>query len=177
MQGLRSMRREKLPVGKIVVDEIRDAGGGVLVDSGVVLDGTMITLLPNVVYFSERDNKQSAEDVVDEVFRRLGRGAPVANQRRHQRRSWSATITVTIEQTCNESVSRRAEQVKTHDISRNGFSFIYRQYIPVGAKVNAEFVMLPDQPVLKATVRSCTHIGGRDHRIGVEFDKIHRTPN
>ena len=171
------MRRENLPVGKIVDDEIRDARGGVLVDSGVVLDGAAVALLPNIVYFAQRDNKQSAEDVVDEVFRRLGRAAPVANQRRHERRSWSVTITVTIEQACNKSVSPRAELIRTHDISRSGFSFIYRQYVPVGAKVGAEFAILPGRPVLKATVRSCTHIGCRDHRIGVEFDKIHRTQN
>ena len=177
MQGLRSMRRENLPVGKIVVDEIRDAGGGVLVDSGVVLDGAMITLLPNIVYFSERDNQQSADDVVDEVFRRLGRGASVSNQRRHERRSWSTTIAVTIVQECGESVSRHVKQVKTYDISRSGFSFIYRQYVPVGAKVSAEFAMLPNQPTLSATVRSCSLISGRDHRVGVEFDNIRRAQN
>jgi hypothetical protein len=59
----------------------------------------------------------------------------------------------------------------SNDISRSGFSFTYCQYVPEGAIVEVVFNDLPRCPQLCGVVRNCVHLGGRNHRIGVEFTK------
>ena len=96
------------------------------------------------------------------------------DKRRHRRNDWTARLRLTIEQNLGCGVSRTQAEVQTKDLSRSGFSFIYRQYIPEGSLVTASIESIPDAPTLRGRVRRCLHVGGMDHLIGVEFIGVSR---
>ena len=55
------------------------------------------------------------------------------------------------------------------DISRRGFAFYYRQYVPLDTRVRAQFDSLPNCPRVAGVVRNCRLTRGTQHRIGVQF--------
>lgn len=94
------------------------------------------------------------------------------DKRRHTRRAWTARLHLTIEQAPGCALGRMEAIVTTKDLSRSGFSFVYRQYIPEGSIITMRVDCVPDAPTLCGEVRRCAHMGGMDHLIGVEFTKV-----
>jgi hypothetical protein len=63
----------------------------------------------------------------------------------------------------------RTIRVATNNVSSGGYAFIFDAYVEPGASVRAQFESLPGKPCVTGEVRSCVHLCGTQHRIGVEF--------
>ena len=53
--------------------------------------------------------------------------------------------------------------------STGGFAFIFDAAVSSGSTIRAQFDSLPGKPQIAGIVRSCVHICGTQHRIGVEY--------
>lgn len=103
------------------------------------------------------------------VLRRRGQGRRTGPVRRRARYRCRVRVEVTLIEQTSVGSSSRAATVTTGDVSVDGFSFLWDGFVHPGTAVQARFGSLPDHPVLTAVVRSCTHVEGRRHRVGVEF--------
>lgn len=63
----------------------------------------------------------------------------------------------------------RVIRAASSNISTGGFAFIFDAAISPGSTVRAQFDSLPGKPQIAGLVRSCLHICGTQHRIGVEY--------
>jgi len=108
----------------------------------------------------------SPDEVFSELFKRFDRGQGVPNGRRFERYPWIIDLTMWLEE---PSGATRTLDVTTHDLSRGGFSFVYRQFLHAGTKIRARFNILPNRPTVAGLVRNCNWVGGHHHRVGVEF--------
>ena len=170
MQTLRKLKPNELETGIPLPGNVYDAEGNVLLSAGRNLTRADKDSLPPRVYTDEEwPRRRSAESGIQETFMRPGAVEPVACERRQPRKKWTAPLTVTIEQANGNKLMRREVTVTTRDISRNGFSFIHRQFVQPGATVKAKFDMLPHQPLLIGVVRNCALLKGMEHHVGVEF--------
>jgi hypothetical protein len=118
-------------------------------------------ILPEVSATGE-DVAEAAETVITET-------AAAEERRAHARRPWVTPLTIWIEDSRVGGVSLRPIDVTTQDISRGGFSFVYRQYLNPGTTIRTRFEALPDAPVARAVVRNCIHLSGNLHRTGAQF--------
>ena len=149
---------------------VYDAEGNVLLCAGRNLTRADQDSLPPRVYTDEEwPRKRSVESIAQEKSARPGASEAKAYKRKQPRMRWTAPLTVTIEQVNGSKLMRREVIVTTRDISRHGFSFVYRQFVQPGATVKAKFGMLPNQPLLTGVVRNCELLKGMEHCIGVEF--------
>lgn len=112
----------------------------------------------------------SPEEVFDQLHHRFGSsGSGVSNERKHGRHKWVTPLTVLIEKEPHHKSQKRDVEVTTHDISRGGFSFMFKQYLHPGTRIRTRFNSLPGCPIVRGIVRNCIHLGSTFHRIGVEF--------
>lgn len=114
----------------------------------------------------------SAEQIFEELYKRFGRGGPVPNQRQSERLPWVTDLTIRVE---DPGRTARVLSVATHDVSRGGFSFVYRQFLHCGTKIRTCFNGLPNRPTIKGVVQYSVDIGHGRHRTGVVFEKA-RSP-
>ena len=63
----------------------------------------------------------------------------------------------------------RVIRAASSNLSIGGFAFIFDAAISNGSTVRAQFDSLPGKPQIGGLVRSCVHICGTQHRIGVEY--------
>ncbi len=115
---------------------------------------------------ADREGVRREQEVLGPLLDALG------GKRRHERRDWTVRLQLTIEQQRGCKLGRIEARVTTKDLSRSGFSFIYRQYIPEGSFITMRVNSVPDGPTLYGEVRRCAHMAGMDHLIGVEFTKL-----
>jgi hypothetical protein len=108
----------------------------------------------------------SVDEVLAQLYERHGRKGGLPNERSSERFAWVTSLVLVI---IDPQGKPRTLEVVTHDISSGGFSFVYRQFLHAGSKVVAEFTVLPNRPRLEGVVRNCSHVGGINHRIGVQF--------
>lgn len=113
-----------------------------------------------------RPDDPSADHVDAGASRREEDLQDTSDQRRAERHPWVAELTITIDDTGTDP---RNLHVTSRDISRGGFSFMYRQFIAPGTAVGVRINKLPERGILRGIVRSCVHLGGILHRIGVQF--------
>jgi hypothetical protein len=170
MLTLRRLRQQELSVGISLPGPIYDAKGTLLAPAGQELTDTLLGTLPSQLYTDESwVSHRTASQVVDDVFQRLGRERPVSCERRLERRPWVVPLFIDVEHTSNIGVVRQQARVTTQDLSAGGFSFLHKQFIPVGVRILAHFNVLPDKPVVPGEVRSCILVTGMQHRVGVQF--------
>jgi hypothetical protein len=67
------------------------------------------------------------------------------------------------------SAATRIIRAATSNISTGGFAFIFDAAVSLGSTIRAQFDSLPGKPQIAGIVRSCVHICGTQHRIGVEY--------
>ncbi len=179
-----------LKPGVILAGNLYDRSGRVLVRRGERLDGELLRRLAarqaQAVYIGpdwETPATVSAATASDgraDVERPLSRPGEVVEElrrhargerrtRRHARHAWRVRLKVVICNQPDSGPSPRAVTVMTCDISLSGFSFLFNQYVHPGTRVYPCFETLPSRPVMKAVVRDCVHVEGRQHRVGVEF--------
>lgn len=108
----------------------------------------------------------SAEQIFEELHKRFGCGDAVSNERQSERFPWVTNLTVRVD---DSGQSERVLSVATHDVSRGGFSFIYRQFLHCGTRIRTEFNGLPNRPTIQGIVQYCVDIGDGRHRIGIAF--------
>jgi len=111
----------------------------------------------------------TADEVIAQLYARHGLKGSRANERSSERFPWVTSLALVI---IDPQGTPRTLEVLTHDISAGGFSFVYRQFLHVGSMVRAEFTVLPNRPRLDGIVRNCVHVGGINHRIGVQFTGV-----
>jgi hypothetical protein len=170
MLTLRRVRSQEMTLGSPLTYDLLDCDGTVLVPAGTCLTHRVLRTLPERVYASAKSiNRSRVAKVVGDVFARLGHGRMVPCERREPRRVWRTRLQIEIEAPEGSLSPRRVTEVQTHDISRNGCSFLYRQFLPAGSRIYMRIDMLPSRPVLVGEVRNCTLIEGMLHRVGVEF--------
>ncbi len=116
-----------------------------------------------------RADTATPDQVYEALFQRHGREDPVRNQRRHPRMPWVASLTISVRDRRDTWDTPRELKVTTQDISRGGFSFIFDQFLHKDTVICTQFDPLPGRPLLTGMVTSCFHLGGRQHRIGVQF--------
>ena len=63
----------------------------------------------------------------------------------------------------------RTIRAATNNVSSGGYAFIFDSFVEPGSTVRAQFETLPGKPCITGVVRSCVHLCGTQHRIGVEF--------
>lgn len=95
-------------------------------------------------------------------------------RREHDREPWEGSIRIAIQQRSTECVINQTAHVKTCDLSRGGFSFLHRQYIPRGAEITAELHNGQEKILVVGVVQSCRLDHGAMHRVGVRFQHIKR---
>lgn len=170
---MRSLTTNTLSIGKPLKSHLRDRDGKVMVQAGTVLDRATVAVLPHTVFIDNGEGEiQTPSGAEGQGFLRSDRNRQAPNERRYERQPWTATITVTIDRQTLRGATQHALRVVAQDISRGGFSFIYRQFISPGSKVSIKLDMLPGEPVINGTVKSCVLIGGMEHRVGVAFDPV-----
>lgn len=108
----------------------------------------------------------SARRIFEELHKRFGRGGPVPNERNSERLPWVTDLTLRVE---DPGRTARDLKVATHDVSRGGFSFVYKQFLHCGTKIRTSFDGLPNRPTIQGVVQYCVDCGDGRHRIGVLF--------
>ena len=69
------------------------------------------------------------------------------------------------------SRSTRLIRAASSNISGGGFAFIFDAALTPGSTIRAQFDSLPGKPQIAGVVRSCVHICGTQHRVGVEYQQ------
>jgi len=118
---------------------------------------------------SEAFVEPTADQLEERLFRRAEEPHDVPDERSSERHAWVTDLTITISDT---SKIPRSLIVTSREISRGGFSFMFRQFIAPGTRVGVRINKLPARGVLHGVVRSCVHVGGIHHRIGVQFSSV-----
>ena len=116
---------------------------------------------------------EAAQSVVEQTRRQEDKGQSPAekgqgtrNQRTAERQPFVTQLTILI---TDPNGKPRTLNVASHDISTGGFSFIHKQFVYQNTRVQVHFESLPGNPTLEGVVRSCIHVGGMHHRVGVQF--------
>jgi hypothetical protein len=170
VQTLRRVRPHELCLGGSIPCDLLDFDGNIVIAAGTELTQAVVRRLPERFYAAAGSiDRLRVDKVVGDVFGRLGHGSPVRCQRREARKLWRTDIKVEIEPPDGAMAPRRHVEVQTMDISRNGCSFLFRQFVAVGSRVHMILEMLPAKPTLVGEVRNCRLLEGMMHRVGVEF--------
>ena len=90
-------------------------------------------------------------------------------RRRYDRKPWITCLILHIEEGDGSAVTTRQVDITTHDLSRGGFGFIFKNYLPPGTKIRAQFDGLESRPTVSAVVRNCQHLLGSSYAVGAEF--------
>lgn len=125
---------------------------------------------------TERHQPDSGTATIEPAADSTGDAATLAppDKRHHERNEWKTYVRLTIEQHQGCNVGRTEANVQTRDLSRSGFSFTYRQYVPEGSIVVARLGCGRGARSLRGRVSRCAHVGGMDHVVGVQFIHVGR---
>ncbi len=176
---IRGVPGEMLRVGKPVPGTIFDERGHVLLRAGTPLSAAQLKALkcrgltrlfvgpdwPDAEGRSTIESARSLEAILD----RAAAAKKKRYCRRHERRACRMPITVELEESHPIGSMARTMNVTTIDLSAGGMAFESEGYIHPGTGLISTFDKLAGRPRIRGVVRSCTHVGGRVHRIGVEF--------
>ncbi len=157
-----------LVAGEAARTDVQAPGGERLVEEGEVMDATRVAAVRDACggYFLApaawtNVDREDTEAVVAQFGRRPeAKGGP---QRVHARSSLCVTAQITF----GDTDDRRTVRVTACDISRGGFGFVLDGFVHPGTRVEGEIG--PARHGVRAIVRSCTHLQGMRHRVGVEF--------
>lgn len=108
--------------------------------------------------------------VVKDLEAERGKSTEGDDRRENQRHSWQ--VPMTLEVADAGFTNAREIKITTMDLSKGGFGFSFDQYIYPGSLTRSCFETLPNKPVLCGIVRSCVHLRGSTHRVGVEFSNL-----
>lgn len=183
---LRLLGREELVLGQVLPGHLRDATGHILILRGETLTIKHLQMLDGRglrdLYVGQDWPRTEGEDVpaaaitpaelVATLKRRIRSRDRGAQGQRHGRRPWRTRVRITVQECCQGMLRRRDIEVYTCDLSASGFAFRCQQFIHPGTIQYPRFEALPNRPTLKAIVRNCVHVSGRDHRVGAEFVKL-----
>jgi len=178
IQKLRRLDHSELELGKPLRGHVRNHRGQIVMLAGHVLaEADLATLeakAPRGQFAGPdwTDDESAAASLPADVLEELRQQRKQLGEKRarhDKRHTWSVRMTVELEEATDISRRRRKIVVTTHDLSTGGFAFTYRRYIHPGTQVRAMFDSLPGTPTMLGIVRHCNHLGGSEHRIGVEF--------
>ena len=183
---LTPIEKASLTVGMRLRANVHDQSGRLLLTADTVLGPNHLNLLkrfPGDELFvcsdwkepeSEfGDDKQSTPAAVIKQLAEIQRKRQSDCQfieRKHERKSWNAVITLVIEEMVEKELARHREiEVTTLDISAGGYAFMFKEFVNPGTVVRARFEGLPNKPILVGVVRNCVDVDATQHRVGVQF--------
>ncbi len=139
--------------------------------------GTPAAVAPNSDPPAPANSPEAQEqcELLDILQSRADAMPEIAVPRRHDRRQWTVSLEIVIEEHSPEGTRQRPVTVTTCDISETGLGFSYKHYIHPGSIIRARFDTLPGTPTLTAVVCYCHHTGAQRHRIGAEIKSVQRT--
>jgi hypothetical protein len=173
--------RRRLVAGRPLPGNLYDHKGRVLFRAGQMLDAgalRMLEMYDDTGVFGDeqwqtpRARAASASAPVPEQpeqVAQLRRSGEARRMRAHQRYCWRSRVPVVFEEPSSDGMRRRQALVRTLDVSAGGFAFEFDQYVHPGTIVHAAFHALKRNPQRRGIVRSCVHVDGTTHRVGVEF--------
>lgn len=181
---LRQLAPHELALGRVTPANIVDRHGRVVLEKGTRFGPEHAHIVkkhgfgglfvgPDWPAARTGDDLGAATMDPDELIESLRRKTPtrsgrvrVRSQARHR---WKHRIALVAMMKMSNSLVRRDFEAVTRDLSRSGFAFVAPMYLYEGTVVYATFSMLPGRPVMKAIVRNCQLVSGREYRVGVEF--------
>lgn len=189
LEGMRRVADSELSLGFVLPGNLRDRSGRILVRRGqrlseahmkLLLDRKVGSIYTEMEWQSPEQQAEEAhsqqESTPDELMRALHRkndaGRGKKQVRKHERHTWRVDMRLVVREFSGDMVQMRQLRVKTCDVSAKGFAFVSDRFLHPGSVVYACFESLPNRPLMKGIVRNCTHLSGRQHRSGVEFDKL-----
>lgn len=173
--------RGRLVAGRPLPGNLYDHKGRVLFRTGQTLDAGALRMLEMYddtgVFGDEQWQTPRAQaasasaPVPDQPDRiaKLRRSGEARRLRAHQRYCWRSRVPIVLEEPSSDGMRRRQALVHTLDLSAGGFAFEFDQYVHPGTIVHAAFQALKRNPQRRGVVRSCVHVSGTTHRVGVEF--------
>ena len=182
-ESLRKIDLRSIPPGSPLPARLYDKNGRVLAPAGAVLSTQQIEVLTSGAgeVFVGSEWPQKDDGVASPLTTQPGAGADGVDQvidelRGSKRHAYSAKLSVEIDERGDKSGARRQTVVTTRNISSGGFAFECDGFVHEGAEIIATFEHLPGKPRIAGVVKSCAHVEGRRHRIGVQFLRVlHRT--
>lgn len=110
---------------------------------------------------------QSVADAILSAIQKSSRTRNPAEHRQATRYHYCVPMTLYIDDP--RARGTRIVRAASSNISNGGFAFIFDAALSPGSTVRAQFDSLPGKPQIAGLVRSCVHICGTQHRIGVEY--------
>ena len=174
----RRMSIAELSKGKPLPSNIYDDDGNCVVKAGQVVDSELLEMLArrlgSYINVGSDDSSDAdaptgcrrGSDVYDELLAKYDNNGK-REDRQHARHSWCVPLSVQVKDPGTGAT--RTLDVTSHDISKGGFSFVTTNFIHVGSRISTTFESLPAKPLVRGIVRSCRHVDGTRHRIGVQF--------
>lgn len=172
----------QLVVGQPLPGNLYDHTGRILFQAGQTLDDSAMRMLEshkNTGIFGDEQWQKPQDQAASPAAPVPEHPGQIAQQRRsgkaqrlrtHPRYHWHSRVPIVLEDPSPNGLrSRRAALVHTVDLSTNGFAFEFDQYVHPGTIIYAAFHVLKRNPQRRGVVRSCVHVNGIRHRVGVEF--------
>lgn len=110
---------------------------------------------------------QAAAEAILLAIQKSSRSRNPAEHRQATRYHYCVPMTLYIDDP--RARGTRIVRAASSNISSGGFAFIFDAALSPGSTVRAQFDSLPGKPQIAGLVRSCIHICGTQHRIGVEY--------
>jgi hypothetical protein len=183
---LRRIHRRELVTGLVLPADLHDRTGRVVIRAGHVLGSAQLEFLAAYVRdgiyvgpdwpLTATEESECAGPTNEEVQEILSqrRWKTDHKVRSHDRHSWSARVTLELEEKSEDGRRQRMVEAVTNNVSVSGFAFLFDQYIHPGTTVRTQFTSLPAKLEITGVVRYCELIAGTRHRIGVEFVEVWR---
>lgn len=186
-EPLRRLHAHEVILDHPLPGHLRDAEGHILLRAGQKLSPAKLSELErrHILEFYAGDDWPSAPAAqadhelpasTDELTAALRRRRATMHDsgqfRSTTRFVWKTRLRLRIQEGDHFGTRDRQIDVETADVSVRGFAFVYDQYLHAGTIVIARLEMLPRPLVVKAVVRGCHLIGGRQHRLGCQFVEV-----
>ena len=176
---LRRLPRDTLRPGKRVPGTIFDEHGQILLRAGALLTSAQLQALnrrglsrcfvgSDWPHDPTQDTVQSARSLAA-ILNKNAATAKKHHCRRHERHACETPVHIELDEEHPLGTAARTLSAMTIDLSAGGMAFESESYVHPGTTLVARFEKLANQPSVRGVVRSCIHLGGRRHRIGVEF--------
>jgi hypothetical protein len=171
---LQPLEASILHAGMKLPAHIYNPRGRVLKRAGSVLSPEHVELLSAETLMVDENwrtprPKGTTPDPVADLLDDLKARESAGDQRRYKRNRWETTIGLKVEERGDGNSVCRYWSVRTRDLSRAGFSFIFTRRLAKDSIVHTRFDELPRRPRIMGVVRNCLPLKDGTFRVGIEF--------
>ncbi len=186
-ENLRPLQAHELVLDHPLPGHVRDAAGHILLHQGQKLTCAKLDALEKWYvggFYAGPDwppapvsqlwdrLPASADELMSALRRRRSTDRDEGNFRAQERHVWKTRLRLKIHENDKAGVRQREVEVETADVSPRGFAFLHDHFVHPGTIIYTQLEALDKQPVVKAIVRACHLVSGRQHRVGCQFVEI-----